>query len=104
MPLPNWFANAGLVLWLGYEVLLRRREDRQAASWTGGRPDRGSTTLLILAFLVTLGLTQLLLATDIARIPVGLRWVGVAMQAVGLLLRAWSMRVLGRYYTRTVRT
>src|SRR5262249_59806096 len=33
MPMPNWFAIAGLLVWLGYEVVLRRRTD--AAGWHG---------------------------------------------------------------------
>lgn len=37
MQIPNWLAIAGLLLWLGYEVVLCRRTDRDAAS------DRGST-------------------------------------------------------------
>jgi protein-S-isoprenylcysteine O-methyltransferase Ste14 len=104
MPLTNWLGIAGLLWWSAYEVLLRRRGDSETASWSGGPSDRGSTVLLLVAFLATLGLTQLLLASDVGHIPVSLRWIGVALQVAGLLLRAWSMRVLGRYYTRTVRT
>ena len=37
------------------------------------------------------------------RLPIGARWIGVAMMAAGLGLRAWSMVVLGRFYTRTLR-
>jgi protein-S-isoprenylcysteine O-methyltransferase len=32
------------------------------------------------------------------------RWVGVAVLAVGLALRAWGMTTLGASYTRTLRT
>lgn len=34
--------------------------------------------------------------------PVGVRWIGLAMMAAGLGLRAWGMSVLGRFYTRTL--
>ncbi|WP_079249098.1 isoprenylcysteine carboxylmethyltransferase family protein [Streptomyces sp. IMTB 2501] len=32
------------------------------------------------------------------------RWLGVAVLAGGLALRAWGMRTLAQYYTRTLRT
>ena len=50
MPIPNWLAVAGLLLWVGYEIVLRRRTDRAAASLHGGDSDRGSTRLLVVAY------------------------------------------------------
>ncbi len=35
-------------------------------------------------------------------IPSALAWVGVAVMALGLLVRVWSARTLGEFYTRTL--
>ncbi len=98
----NWVAVAGLLLWVGYEVLLRRR-DRDATSWQGDAADRGSTIALIVAYLLAVVLVIALGRAGVGRIPVPVRWVGVAMEIAGLGIRAWGMAVLGRFYTRTLR-
>lgn len=103
MPLPNWLAIAGLVLWVGYEVVLRRREDRDAASWRAGSADRGSTVLLMVAYGLAVALVMALGTAGVASLPLWPRLIGVAMVAAGLGLRAWGMSVLGRFYTRTLR-
>ena len=103
MPLPNAFAIVGLVVWLGFELVLRRR-DPGTATWQGGASDRNSTMLLLATFGLALVLTLVLLNFDLGRTGLEVRWIGVAMIVAGLALRAWAMRVLGRYYTRTVRT
>jgi protein-S-isoprenylcysteine O-methyltransferase len=103
MPLPNWLAIAGLLLWVGYEFLLRRRSDEEAASWHSGDSDRASTLLLMTAYAVAVVLVIGLDVAGVAGLPIGARWVGVVMVAAGLGLRAWGMRVLGRFYTRTLR-
>jgi protein-S-isoprenylcysteine O-methyltransferase Ste14 len=38
------------------------------------------------------------------RLPRGAGSAGVALQAGGLALRAWSMHTLGAYYSRTLRS
>jgi protein-S-isoprenylcysteine O-methyltransferase len=103
MPIPSWLAIAGLLLWLGYEIVLRRRTSSETASWHGGDGDRGSTLLLITAYGSAIVLIIVLGLVGVGRIPVGVRWIGVAMMATGLGLRAWGMTVLGRFYTRTLR-
>ncbi len=102
MPIVNWLAIAGLLVWVGYEVVLRRR-DRDATSWQGDAADRGSTVLLILAYLLAVVLVITLGVVGVGRIPVPVRWLGVAMEVAGLGIRAWGMAVLGRFYTRTLR-
>jgi protein-S-isoprenylcysteine O-methyltransferase len=103
MPMPGWFAIAALLVWLGYEVVLRQRADRDAASWRGGASDRASTVLLIAAYAAAVVLVVGLDVVGVGRIPVGVRWAGVAVAAAGLGLRGWGMRVLGRFYSRTLR-
>jgi protein-S-isoprenylcysteine O-methyltransferase len=103
MPIPNWLAIAGLLLWLGYEVTLRRRTSSEAASLRGSDTDRGSTWLLVAAYALAIVLIVGLSWSGVGSLPVGARWVGVLMMATGLGLRAWGMTVLGRFYTRTLR-
>jgi protein-S-isoprenylcysteine O-methyltransferase len=103
MPIPNWLAIAGLLLWLGYEVTLRRRTSGEATSLRGGDADRGSTWLLVAAYALAIVLIVGLGRTGVGSLPVGARWVGVVMMTIGLGLRAWGMTVLGRFYTRTLR-
>ncbi|WP_433430971.1 methyltransferase family protein [Nonomuraea sp. CA-141351] len=102
MPITNWLAIAGLLLWLGYEIVLRRRTDTDAASSSGGDTDRGSTLLLVAAYTLAIVLIIVLGLAGVGRLPVGARWIGVAMMAAGLGLRAWGMTTLGTYYTRTL--
>jgi protein-S-isoprenylcysteine O-methyltransferase Ste14 len=106
----SWLAVAGLLLWLGYEIMLRRRSDAGAASSDGGGAassdgrgaDRGSTLLLVVAYNLAIVLIIVLGLAGVGRMPVGVRWIGLAMMAAGLGLRAWGMSVLGRFYTRTL--
>ncbi|GLF93476.1 methyltransferase family protein [Streptomyces yaizuensis] len=93
-------AIAGVLIWAGYELLLRHRADPAAASWRGGRADAGSTLLLLAAFAAAVAVNLLLTGA----LPAWARWAGIGLLAAGLLLRGWGMRTLGRYYTRTLRT
>jgi protein-S-isoprenylcysteine O-methyltransferase Ste14 len=103
MSLSSWLSIAGLLLWVGYELLLRRRGDADTAEWKGGEEDRRSTLLLFISYGLAVVLLIVLGAAGIGTVPVPLRWVGVAMIAAGLAVRGWGMSVLGRYYTRTLR-
>ncbi|GAA1958251.1 isoprenylcysteine carboxylmethyltransferase family protein [Catenulispora subtropica] len=102
MALPSWLSIAGVVVWVLYEVALRRK-DEETASWEGGEEDRRSTSLLIASYLLAVLLVIILQNAGVGTVPVGVRWIGVAMVAAGLVLRAWGMAVLGRFYTRTLR-
>ncbi|MFC4910197.1 methyltransferase family protein [Actinomadura gamaensis] len=103
MNLPTWFAIAGVLVWAGYEILLRRRADADAADWHGGESDRRSTPLLILSYVLAVVLVIVLGSAGIGTLPVAVQWIGVAVVVCGLALRAWGMATLGRFYTRTLR-
>ncbi|MFI2205396.1 hypothetical protein ACH47Z_32360 [Streptomyces sp. NPDC020192] len=47
MALLSLLALLGIACWIGYEVVLRRREDAAADAWEADDRDRGSTRLLI---------------------------------------------------------
>ncbi|KAB8196268.1 DUF1295 domain-containing protein [Nonomuraea phyllanthi] len=100
MPITNWLAIAGLLLWLGFEIALRRRAAADGPDDRGG--DRGSTLLLVAAYNVAIVLIVVLGLLGVGWLPVEVRWVGVGMMAAGLGLRAWGMITLGAYYTRTL--
>ncbi|MFI9272998.1 methyltransferase family protein [Kitasatospora sp. NPDC052896] len=104
MSLPGLFSILGLLLWVAYELLLRRREDADAADWHADGADRGSTVLLLACYLLVVLVTVGLSTTSVTPVPTAGRWLGVVLIAAGLGLRAWGMRTLGRFYTRTLRT
>ncbi|MET8546566.1 isoprenylcysteine carboxylmethyltransferase family protein [Kitasatospora sp. NPDC004799] len=104
MSLPALLPLLGILCWAAYELLLRRREDASAGSWHADRRDRGSTRLLLGCYLVSVLVVVLAARTAIGELPAWARWFGVAAVVAGLALRAWGMRTLGRYYTRTLRT
>jgi protein-S-isoprenylcysteine O-methyltransferase Ste14 len=88
------------------ERLLRQGES--AKSFQEGQADRGSTRAVGAAFglaLLVLLMAPLLNGRGIGRLRgerVG--WGGVAAMVAGLVLRMWANRVLGSFYTRTLRT
>ncbi len=93
-----------LVAWLLLEVVLRDRGE--ARSWEGGEEDRSSTRLVVIAYLAAF-VAPFLFTTSgvgVTHTDSVVAWLGVAIGAVGLAVRIWSMRVLGRDYTRSLRT
>jgi protein-S-isoprenylcysteine O-methyltransferase len=97
---------AGLLLgaWLLLEVFLRSGDE--ARSWQGGDADRSSTRLVVATYVVAFVAPFLLHTSGVGVTRTGsvVAWIGVTVGAMGLVLRVWSMRVLGRDYTRSLRT
>ncbi|MEW1546272.1 methyltransferase family protein [Streptomyces tsukubensis] len=104
MRLTDFLSVAGVLLWAGYELLLRSRTDAESASWRGGAADRGTTRLLLAAYAAAVLVNVVLGAAGVGELPLWPRWAGIVMIAAGLALRAWGMRTLGAHYTRTLRT
>jgi protein-S-isoprenylcysteine O-methyltransferase len=83
------------------------RQGPEAKSLEFGPFDRGSTRLLGVAFLVAL--LTLLVAPALNAVQLGTigwtaaGWLGIGLMVGGIALRFWATRVLGRYYTRTLR-
>jgi protein-S-isoprenylcysteine O-methyltransferase Ste14 len=88
------------------ERLLRQGEG--ARSLQQGPADRGSTRTIGVAFGVAL--LSLLVAPFLNRRRIGYlgkkkwAWGGIAGMVIGLGLRIWALRVLGSFFTRTLRT
>ena len=103
MQLTTSLSICGIIAFVAYEVVLRRR-DAQTATWQAEDGDRGSTRLILGAYIAVVVVDIALSGASAGTVPVAWRWVGVALLAVGLCVRAWAMHTLGRYYTRTLRT
>jgi len=98
---------------LGYLIIFgffftegRIRSGEEAKSWKAGRFDQRSTLYIFIAYFVS-GLA-LLLAWVFNRLGIGLLpawtgWLGLAIALFGLLFRWWANRVLGAFYTRTLK-
>ncbi len=86
----------------------RVRQGQAAKSFEAGEHDRGSTRYVGAAFglsILILLLAPLLNFFKLGEvIPPGLAWAGLVLAASGLGLRLWAPLVLGRFYTRTLRT
>ncbi len=98
---------------IGYFLLLiffymegRLRRGAAAKSYEEGEFDRRTTRYLGYAYfisLLALLAAWVLNALHIGRLPHWVGWAGVIVALGGLLMRTWANRVLGRFYTRTLR-
>ena len=103
-PLPVAYAILGCFFLA--ERLLRQGPD--AASLEAGKTDQGTTRAIGRAFgqsLFALAVAPLLNRWRLGRLTVpGMAWGGIAAMVAGLTVRVWAARVLGAFYTRTLRT
>ncbi len=98
---------------LGYFILLvffyaerRLRRGDAARSFEAGQFDRRTTRYLGAAYgisMLALLAAWVLDALRLGTLPLWVAWVGVVLALCGLLMRTWANRVLGRFYTRTLR-
>ena len=87
----------------------RFRTDKNARQLTLDETDRKSTYYLLLAYGISILFLLLALLFNYFRLgllEVGwfFGWIGVVVMVLGISLRAWATRVLGRFYTRTLLT
>lgn len=84
------------------------RQGENSKSLKAGQEDRGSTRAIGASF--GLALLTLLFAPFLNRRGIGrlhserLAWGGIVAMLSGLMLRIWAIRVLGSFFTRTLRT
>lgn len=84
------------------EALARKPGD--ASSLAASSDDQGTTGLIISAYALAADVPLLLRRLVGPELPPVTGPIGLTVQASGLALRAWSMRMLGTSYTRTLRT
>ncbi|HUI87981.1 MAG TPA: isoprenylcysteine carboxylmethyltransferase family protein [Anaerolineales bacterium] len=103
---------ATLTTVLGYLILAqffyldRSRRGAEAKSFEGGESDRRSTMYIGLAYCVSmlcLLASWMLNGLHHGTLPAWTGWLGLGIAALGLLFRWWANRVLGVFYTRTLR-
>jgi len=99
----GWFV-AGYVGVAGFFVLEASTRQRGAASsLTASRDDRGTTRMIVAAYVTAAASAPLVRLVWKPRLPRAAGPMGLGLEAAGLALRAWSMRTLGRSYSRTLR-
>jgi protein-S-isoprenylcysteine O-methyltransferase Ste14 len=93
---------AGLTGFFALEGLLR--QPGSASSLHASDDDRGTTRIIAIAYGLAIDIP--LLARWLPRhpLPPAVAPAGLLVQVTGLTVRAWSMRALGRSYSRTLRT
>lgn len=98
-----WFVAgfAGVAGFFALEASSRQRG--AASSLTASRDDRGTTRMIVAAYVTAGAVAPLARLIKPPQLPRAAGPVGVGLEAAGLGLRAWSMRTLGRSYTRTLR-
>ena len=64
--------------------------------------DRSSRLLISRSMFLSLMIAFLFAASGIASLPSGAFYLGIGLMIAGILLRQWSIAVLGRYFSRTV--
>jgi protein-S-isoprenylcysteine O-methyltransferase Ste14 len=99
---------AYLLIALFFVIESRARIGQEAKSLDRTLFDRGSTSILVAAYLTTvLGLiaAPALNYMQIGRLSYGplVGWIGIVIALSGIALRIWAYRTLGRFYTRTLR-
>ncbi len=100
----GWFVAgyAGVAGFFALEAATRQRGT--ASSLDASSDDRGTTRLIVAAYATSVSLAPMVRRTRTARLPRAVAPFGLGVQVLGLGLRWWSMRTLGRSYTRTLRT
>lgn len=80
------------------------RQSGTASSLSVSHDEGGTTRTLLASSGLAYGLPLLLRRLPLPMMPPAAAATGLIMQACGLALRVWSMRTLGAFYTRTLRT
>jgi protein-S-isoprenylcysteine O-methyltransferase len=100
----RWFVTGygGLAGFLLLEALTR--QSGEASRLDASSADQGTTRMIVTAYGLGAELPLLLRRLPVPQLPPLAGPLGVLAQLGGLGLRGWSMRTLGRSYTRTLRT
>lgn len=92
----------GLAGFFALEGVLR--EPGSASSLKASDDDRGTTRMIAVAYGLAVDIPLLARWFSTRPLAPAVAPVGLLVQATGLTVRAWSMRTLGRSYSRTLRT
>jgi protein-S-isoprenylcysteine O-methyltransferase Ste14 len=105
--------DSNVIVWLMIVVFFvtesSLRKGENAKSYSAGATDQKTSFRLGLTYgiMITATLLAPLLNSYQIGLIVGLpalRWIGIGVLLGGFALHVWAMRVLGQFYTRTLRT
>jgi protein-S-isoprenylcysteine O-methyltransferase Ste14 len=102
---PVTFGIAALLLIAFFVAEGRLRRGSDARSLDAGPADQGTTRRIGITFGLNCLLVLLspLLSGVVGALPIPVAWIGIAAMVAGIALRTWSVLVLGRFFTRTLR-
>ena len=99
----GWFI-AGYAGVAGFLLLEASTRERGAASsLAASRDDRGSTRMIVAAYATAAVVAPAVRMLRRPQLPRATAPLGLSLEIAGLGLRAWSMRILGSSYSRTLR-
>jgi protein-S-isoprenylcysteine O-methyltransferase Ste14 len=96
---PQELAAGALIAFGLTEFFLRR--GHTARRWKGTLDDRGSTVTVLVCYALVILVLVTVRVPGMA-LPRTAMWIGVATSFLGLIIRWWAMKVLGRFYTRAL--
>ena len=108
MSIPNWFSSplqgylfvGSLYIWclieLVYIVIIGRRRQ------PGSRQDRGSAFAVLITIYLSITLIFVIRGMKLGLLPDLFQWAGLALVWIGVLVRGWAIRSLGRAFTAVV--
>jgi protein-S-isoprenylcysteine O-methyltransferase Ste14 len=92
-----------LLLWILSEIVgmviiprIRRR------GTVINKKDRGSTLFIFITIFVSIGLVNYFAVNNIALLPNWFFYLGIFVMILGIILRQWSMAILGRFFSGAV--
>jgi protein-S-isoprenylcysteine O-methyltransferase Ste14 len=94
---------AGWLLVVGFLSMERLRRGQPAKSLRKAPTDRGTSILIMSAYALAL-LAMAFKVLPSVPLSKSVAWGGIGLGVAGFALRFWAMRVLGRFYTRTLLT
>ena len=97
----------GVLIIVGFFFMeTRLRRGGEAKNWQAGQFDQRSTMFIVIAYFVC-GFALLsalpLNRFNMAVLPSWVGWLGIIIALFGLVMRVWSMSILGKFYTRTLK-
>lgn len=64
--------------------------------------NRGSNLLVLISWVVVLALSQWFAKSEIALLPSWAFYAGIALMLAGIVVRQWSIAILGRYFSGVI--
>jgi protein-S-isoprenylcysteine O-methyltransferase Ste14 len=92
------------LLWLFSEIVGGKIVPRLRGGGTvRARGDRGSRLIIWLSIFVSIAIASLLGTNGVTPLPEAFFYLGIVLMLAGIALRQWSIWVLGRFFSTTVR-